>query len=92
MIRRVPERDDIDFVPQAIIGLPPSHFASSLGSFERSFNDLDYYEGATFSFNEIPFALRHYKGEPPDTVAIYLSRQRDCRLERDYRDHSWNPE
>lgn len=75
MIRRMPERDDVDFVPQAIIGLPPSHFAGSLGPFEYNFDELDCYEGATFSLNEVLFALRHYKGDPPDTVAIYLDRE-----------------
>jgi hypothetical protein len=66
---------DIDFVPHAILAKPVSYFEDRLGEFERHSDDLDFYDGATFSLEgEYPFALRHYDGYPPDTVTIYLDR------------------
>jgi len=65
--------DRIDFVPQAIVAKPIGYFEDRLGGFDRMVDDLDYYEGATFSLDgSLLFALRHYDGFPAGTVTIYL--------------------
>jgi hypothetical protein len=63
----------IDFVPQAVIKKPVAYFVAEMRvPFVRGHDDLDEYEGAAFSLNGLPFAIRHYKGHPADVVTIYL--------------------
>jgi hypothetical protein len=76
MIRQMAPEEfrDTDFVPQAVIGRPPSYFVSHLRiNLIRSADDLDEYEGAVLTLNDrTPFVLRHYRGHRDDTTTIYL--------------------
>ncbi len=71
------ELDEIEMVPQVVIRKPVSYFRETLGiRFVESIDDLDAYEGAALSLNgTLPVALKHYRGHPPDTTTIYLSRE-----------------
>jgi hypothetical protein len=71
------ELRDIELVPQATIKRPISYFDGRFGiRVVSDHDDLDAYQGAALSLNgELPFALRHYRGYPPDTTTIYLSRE-----------------
>jgi hypothetical protein len=66
-------------VPQAIIRKPISYFDGRFGiRLVSDRDDLDMYQGAALSLNgELRFALKHYRGYPPDTMTIYLSREFD---------------
>ena len=58
----------VNLVPQAVVARPVTYFTNLLGyKFERNRDDLDEYEGAFFRLgDELPFALIHYRGNPPD--------------------------
>jgi len=79
MLRPIPlkDLDKIELVPQAIIKKPVSYFQDTLGiKFVELHDDLDVYDGAALSLNgKLPIALKHYRGHPPDTTTIYLSRE-----------------
>jgi len=70
-IRNLPPAD---FIPQAIFGRPASYFANTRRIiFIDDWDDFDRYEGAAFSLNgQLPFALKHYRGHPTDTLTLYL--------------------
>jgi hypothetical protein len=69
------ELSKLDLIPQAIIKKPISYFDGRFGiRLIRDHDDLDQYEGAALSLDgELRFALKHYRGYPPDTTTIYLS-------------------
>lgn len=71
----IKELGNIELIPQAIIKKPISYFDGRFGIHVVSdHDDLDAYQGAALSLNgELPFALKHYSGFPPDTTTIYLS-------------------
>jgi hypothetical protein len=73
----ISELSDIDLVPQATIKKPISYFDGRFGiRVINDHDDLDTFQGAALSLNgELRFALRHYRGYPPDTTTIYLSRE-----------------
>ncbi|HEX4507577.1 MAG TPA: hypothetical protein VH722_17745 [Alphaproteobacteria bacterium] len=65
-------------VPHAILRLQPSSLSEHLGiKFSKYDDDLDKYEGAyietEFAGQKNAVALKHYKGEPINTVTIYFS-------------------
>lgn len=65
--------DKVDLVPQAILSRPISFFQSRGIMFVQGYDDLDAYLGAALSLNdELPFALKHYRGYPDDTTTVYL--------------------
>jgi hypothetical protein len=65
---------ETELVPHAVVAKPVSYFERRLGHFVQSHDDLDFYEGAAFSLDGLPFALIHYRGTPKNSVTIYLSR------------------
>jgi hypothetical protein len=71
---RFKDLDKIEWVPQAVIRKPLSYFRDVLGiTFIQAHDDLDEYEGATLSLDGgQTVALRHYRGYPADTTAVYL--------------------
>ncbi len=75
MIKRISSKDldEVELVPQAILDLPISYFATEYGAFETREDDFDIYEGADFAISSgVKFSLRRYRGYPKDTTTIYL--------------------
>jgi hypothetical protein len=76
MLRAISAKDleKLDLVPHAVIRKPLSYFRDVLGiRFIQAQDDLDEYEGAALSLDGgQPLALRHYRGYPADTMAVYL--------------------
>jgi len=66
--------DKVEWVPQAILNVPLDYFTAKCGLlFFEGQDDLDVYEGANLQMPDgHPYALRHYRGYPADTVTIYL--------------------
>jgi hypothetical protein len=66
---------NVELIPQAVIRKPVSFFEKQLGvHFVEGHDDLDTYRGVAFSLNgTVPFALKHYRGHPPQTTTVYLS-------------------
>ena len=66
--------DSIEWVPQAILNVPVNYFVRQRGLlFYEGADELDVYEGANLQLSDgQPYVLRHYRGYPADTVAIYL--------------------
>jgi hypothetical protein len=81
MLRQVSfdELGPVDFIPQAVVRRPVTHFSQRLGfKFEKDSDDLDDYESAFFKLDDrVPFALVHYRGNPDDTTTIYFERGTD---------------
>jgi hypothetical protein len=75
----ISELGKIELVPHAIIKRPISDFDGRFGiRLVKDRDDLDAFEGAELLLNgKLRFALRHYRGYPPDTTTIYLSREFD---------------
>jgi hypothetical protein len=69
--------DDIEkyhMIPQAIIRRPVSFFADKMGTYILKGNDdLDFYEATGLFVDGLPFAVKHYQGEPKDTATIFLA-------------------
>lgn len=67
----------VDLVEQAVVAVPVKYFSETKGvKFENDCDDLDFYEGAFFILDDnTPFALIHYRGNPENSIAIYLDRQ-----------------
>lgn len=63
-----------DFLPQAIISRPVSHFAKELNiPFSHEHDDFDECDVAAVQIENGPiFALKHYAGYPENTTTIYL--------------------
>lgn len=66
--------DSIEWVPKAILDIPVDYFVRKFCLlFHQGQDDLDVYEGANLQLPDgRPYVLRHYRGYPADTVAIYL--------------------
>jgi hypothetical protein len=63
----------IDFVPQAILDVPLSHFSDKFGlEIESSQDDFDEYDGAYQVVDDVLMAIRHYAGHPPNTATLYF--------------------
>lgn len=81
MIKQVSitELGRVDFVPQAVVRSPIRYFSDRFGfKLSSDTDDLDEYESAFFHLNDgFPFALIHYRGNPPDTTTIYFGREID---------------
>ncbi len=59
-----------ELIPQAIFGRALKFFTWNIG---RTHDDLDFFEGAMFCFqNDFHFALKHYDGHPDFTVTLYI--------------------
>ena len=91
MFRQIPIEalGRVDFVEQAVLEIPVSYFVEEKGiKFKNDCDDLDWYEGAFFTWEErIPFALIHYRGNPEDHISVYLDRQlRGAELRRTLED------
>jgi hypothetical protein len=66
----------VDVVPQAIVGLPVQTIVGHRADISRGFDDLDYFEGASFKLDhKIEIAVRHYRGHPKGTTTIYIDRR-----------------
>jgi hypothetical protein len=67
---------DVELIPQAIIGKSPADFARHLSAqLVSDRDDFDTFEGVALTIdNELTFALKHYRGYPPNTITIYLPR------------------
>ena len=65
---------DKEFVPQAILGVPPSALAELRGlDFVKAYDDLDRFDGAAVSVEDkIPVLLKRYDGYPHNTTTLYL--------------------
>lgn len=63
-----------ELIPQAIIGKSGPYLAGHLGiDMVDGYDDFDGFQGAALAIDNGPrFALKHYRGYPPDTVTIYL--------------------
>jgi hypothetical protein len=66
-----------DMLPQAVLRMPVSDLARQLGEpLCEGADDLDLYQGIALQLdNEAQFALKTYRGHPPDTTTVYLSSQ-----------------
>lgn len=61
---------ETEVVPHAVFWRPLAYFTMQFG---KEVDDLDEFEGASFSIgNEISFDLRKYAGHPDFTVSVYL--------------------
>jgi hypothetical protein len=66
--------EHVEFIPQAILGVPIGHFAELGYEITPSRDELDRFEGTTL-FSEavnLPVAVRYYAGYPEGTTTIYL--------------------
>jgi hypothetical protein len=67
------------FIPQAVVGKPPSFFEQERAiKFTGSVDGLDYYKGALFLKDDLtPVVLKQYRGADKNSTTIYLSP--DCQ-------------
>ncbi len=69
-------RKEIEWVPVAVIKRPVSFFEGMGLHFFESHDDLDIYRGTReIELDDLAgheFVLRHYRGYPEDTTAVYL--------------------
>jgi hypothetical protein len=65
-------REKYEFVPQAIIQRAPAFFSERGIKFETGLDDLNVYQIAELTMDDLPFALMRYDGTPSDETAIYL--------------------
>ena len=65
-------RDQHEFVVQAIVGRSPAYFAKQGVRFHSDVDDLNSYEVAELSLDDLPFALMRHDGTPPDETEVYL--------------------
>ncbi len=70
---------DVEFAPQAIVGLPVSATLARFQSFvTHGHDDLDEYDGADFILDKkYLIAVRHYRGHPKGTTTIYVDRRQN---------------
>jgi hypothetical protein len=62
-----------EFVPQAVLDRPTSHFKEALNiPFVRGHDDFDEYEAAAIELNGFTFELKRYAGYPANSTTIYL--------------------
>src|SRR5215207_9264007 len=70
MLQVLPYRPQYDVAPQAIFWRPLLYFTTKIREGE---DGLDLYKGASFTYgNRIQFDLRSYRGNPQQTVTMYL--------------------
>jgi hypothetical protein len=65
-------REKYEFVPQAIIKRPPAFFSEQGIRFETGLDDLNVYQVAELTIDDLPFALMRHEGTPSDETTIYL--------------------
>jgi hypothetical protein len=66
---------NIDLTPFAMLQASIGGMHKELGiEFETEVDDLDEYQVAYFALNGKVFAFMHHRGEPPETVNIYMQR------------------
>jgi hypothetical protein len=69
------EIGQVDLTPQAVIQLSAADFHDRFGLvFEHGQDDLDIFEAAFFKLDGMVAALMHHRGEPKNTVSVYLRR------------------
>jgi hypothetical protein len=63
------------FVPQAVLGKPPSYFEREKGiTFTQAWDGLDYYKAALLvGSTPTPIVLKQYRGNDPNHTTIYLN-------------------
>jgi len=61
-----------EFVPQAILNLPPAFFIEKGISFRSGLDDLNSYQVAELVLDDVPFALLRHEGTPADQTEVYL--------------------
>jgi hypothetical protein len=63
------------FLPQAVLGKPPSYFERERGIiFTQALDGLDYYKAALLAGSTpTPIVLKQYRGNNPDHTTIFLS-------------------
>lgn len=65
------------FIPQAVLGRPPTFFEGERGIvFLSGVDSFDYYKAALLSIDsarEIPIVLKQYRGARSETTTIYLN-------------------
>jgi hypothetical protein len=63
-----------DLIPQAIIRKPVAYFEGQGFGFVHDYDALDFFQGAAFLLDDLPFALIHHRGCPDNETTIYLTR------------------
>ncbi len=65
-------RQKYEFVPQAILKQPPAFFIGRGISFRTDLDDLNGYQVAELTLDDVPFALMRHEGTPPDETEVCL--------------------
>ncbi len=65
-------RQKFAFVPQAILKQPPAFFIGRGISFRTDLDDLNEYQVAELTVDNLPFALMRHEGTPPDETELHL--------------------
>jgi hypothetical protein len=65
-------REKYEFVPQAILKRSPAFFANRGIKFREGLDDLNIFQVAELSLENLPFALMRHEGTPLDETQVYL--------------------
>src|SRR5271167_1235644 len=65
-------REKYEFVPQAILKRSPAFFANQGIKFRSGVDDLNVFQVAELSLDDVPFALMRHEGTPLDETQVYL--------------------
>jgi hypothetical protein len=65
-------REKYEFVPQATLKRAPAFFAGQGIKFRNGLDDLNVFQVAELSLDNLPFALMRHEGTPLDETQVYL--------------------